>query len=223
MLNHQTTRGEVIEKGVAIEAGISDLLGMLLGIDVENSLSLGNKTGSLSLQSKVNLLCDLKFVPTEIVKQFQTFAEIRNKFAHVQSSDSFVKCFNILNDGDKKKRKFIKTFGDNIDDDFEEEIKLSMCFSFLCMSLGIWLNLIVKKASFNKEQELKKTVVIESLRSFFKIPKHQKDLMEEHLKWVDNLINDISIDKDFIESIEWARKQSLNSDIMPSNDTEIKN
>ena len=120
-----------------------------------------------------------------------------------------MKCFEILND---KKKKFVTTFGEKIGDDIEEEIKLSMCFSFLCMSLGIWLNLILKKASFNKEQDLKKTVVIESLRNFFKIPKDQKDQMEEQLKWVDNLINDISIDKDFIESVETVRRQTLNTE-----------
>lgn len=209
MLEYQTTRGQVIEKGVSLEAGISGLIGMLLDIDVETSLSLGSKNTSLSFNAKVNLLSDLKFVPKEIIWQFQTFAEIRNKFAHLQSVDSFVKCFEILAD---KKNKFEKTFGDKIGDDVEEEIKLSMCFSFLCMSLGIWLELILKKVSFDKNQDLKKVVVVEALRNFFKIPKDQKDQMEEHLKWVDDLIQDIEIDKDFIESIEQVRKQVLNKE-----------
>ena len=209
MLEYQTTRGQVIEKGVSLEAGISGLIGMLLDIEVETSLSLGSKNTSLSLNAKVNLLSDLKFVPKEIIWQFQTFAEIRNKFAHLQSVDSFVKCFEILAD---KKNKFVKTFGEKIGDDVEEEIKLSMCFSFLCMSLGIWLDLILKKASFDKSQDFKKVVVVEALRNFFKIPKDQKDQMEEHLKWVDNLIQDIEIDKEFIESIEQVRKQVLNNE-----------
>lgn len=209
MFDYQTTRGVVIEKGVSLEAGISGLIGMLLDIDVETSLSLGSKNTSLSLNSKVNLLSDLKFVPKEIIWQFQTFAEIRNKFAHLQSVDSFVKCFEILAD---KKNKFVKSFGEKIGEDVEEEIKLSMCFSFLCMSLGIWLDLILKKASFDKSQDFKKVVVVESLRNFFKIPKDQKDQMEEHLKWVDNLIQDIEIDKEFVESIEQVRKQVLNTE-----------
>ena len=206
MLQYQTTRGEVIEKGVSLEAGISSLIGMLLDIDVENSLSLGSKSSSLSLNAKVSLLSDLKFVPNEIIWQFQIFAEIRNKFAHLQSVDSFVKCFDILKD---KKKKFVSTFGEKIKKDTDEEIKLSMCFSFLCVSLGIWLNLILKKASFNKEQDFKKTAIIESLRKFFKFPEDQKNQMEDLLKWVDNLIDDISIDQEFIESVEQVRKISL--------------
>lgn len=209
MPEYQTTRGHVIEKGVSLEAGISGLIGMLLDIDVENSLSLGSKNSSLSLSAKVNLLSDLKFVPKEIIWQFQTFAEIRNKFAHLQSVNSFVKCFEILAD---KKNKFVKTFGEKIGGDVEEEIKLSVCFSFLCMSLGIWLDLILKKAAFNKGQDLKKVVVVEALKNFFKIPKDQTDVMEEHLKWVDNLLQDIEVDKDFIESIEQVRKQVLTKD-----------
>ncbi|HEY8689847.1 MAG TPA: hypothetical protein VIM07_11485 [Chitinophagaceae bacterium] len=206
MLEYQTTRGLVIEKGVSLEAGVSSLIGMLLDIDVDNSLSLGSKNSSLSFNAKVNLLSDLKFVPKEIIWQFQTFAEVRNKFAHLQYVDSFQKCFEILAD---KKNKFITTFGEKIGDDIDEEIKLSMCFSFLCMSLGIWLQLILKKAEFNKKQDFKKVVVIESLRNFFKIPNDQKDSMEEHLKFVDNLINDIEVDKDFIESIEHVRKMNF--------------
>ncbi|GAB4038668.1 hypothetical protein [Spirosoma jeollabukense] len=210
MPEYQSTRGEVIEKGVSLEAGISSLIGMLLDIDVETSLSLGSKNTSLSLNSKVNLLSDLKFVPKEVIWQFQTFAEIRNKFAHVQYVDSFEKCFEILAD---KKSKFIKTFGEKIGDDVDEEIKLSICFSFLCMSLGIWLQLILKKASFNKNQDLKKTFVVELLRHFFRMPEDQKDSMEEHLKWVDNLINDIEVDKDFIESIEYVRKLNFHTEV----------
>lgn len=160
MLKYQTTRGEVLEKGVSLEAGISGLLGMLLDIDVETSLSLGSKNTSLSLNAKVNLLSDLKFVPREIKWQFQTFAEIRNKFAHLQGVDSFVKCFEILND---KKNKFVNTFGEKIGEEVDEEIKLSMCFSFLCMSLGIWLDLILNKASFDKSQDFKKVFVVEAL------------------------------------------------------------
>lgn len=207
MLEYQTTRGYVIEKGVSLEAGISSLIGMLLDIDVDSSLSLGSKNTSLSLNAKVNLLSDLKFVPKEIIWQFQTFAEIRNKFAHLQYVDSFARCFEILTD---KKNKFVKTFGEKISDDVGEEIKLSMCFSFLCMSLGIWLDLILRKVTFDKKQHFNKTVVVESLRNFFKIPKDQKDLMEEHLKWVDNLISNIEVDKDFLESIEQVRKLNSN-------------
>lgn len=210
-MTHQTTRALVIEKGVALEAGISSLIGMLLDIDVENSLSLGSKNSSLSFNAKVNLLSDLKFVPKEIIWQFQIFAEIRNKFAHLLSVDSFEKCFEILKD---KKNKFLSTFGDKIEESEDEEIKLSICFSILCLSLGIWLQLILKKTSFDKSQDLKKTTVIESMRQFFNIPENQKETIEEHLKFIDKLIGEIEVNKDFIESIEIIRKQNFTKKTM---------
>ena len=205
MIQYQSDRALVMEKGVALEAGISDLLGMLLDIDVPNSLSLGSKNSSLSLNAKVNLLSDLKFVPKNIIWQFQIFTEIRNKFAHLQYVDTFEKCFEILKD---KKDKFLKEFGQNIPDSNTEEIKLSVCFSILCISLGIWLQLILKKTHFNKNQDLKKIAVIESLREFFKAPENEQGVLEEQLKFVDNLIQDIEIDKDFVESIEEARNMN---------------
>ena len=97
-LKYQTTRGEVMEKGVAIEAGISGILGFILNIEIETSKSLGHQNSALSFNAKVNLLTDLKFVPKEIARQFQLFAEIRNKFAHVQMVDNFTICFEILKD-----------------------------------------------------------------------------------------------------------------------------
>jgi hypothetical protein len=152
-MEHQTPRALVIEKGVELEAGISSLLGLLLDIDIDNSLSLGSKNTSLSLNSKVNLLSDLKFIPKEIIWQFQTFTEIRNKFAHLHTVNSFEKCFEILKD---KRKKFLETFGDKIEEQENEEIKLSICFSILCLSLGTWLQMILSKMSFNKSQDLKK-------------------------------------------------------------------
>lgn len=206
MITHyQTDRALVMEKGVALEAGISELLGMLLDIDVANSLSLGNKNSSLSLNSKVNLLCDLKFVPKDMIWQFQIFTEIRNKFAHLQYVDSFEKCFEILKD---KKNKFLAEFGENISESETEGIKLSVCFSVLCISLGIWLQLILKKTQFNKKQDLKKTAVIESLREFFKAPEKEQGILDEQLKFVDNLIKNIEIDKGFAESVEEARNMN---------------
>lgn len=207
-MTHQTPRALVIEKGVELEAGISSLLGLLLDIDVDNSLSLGSKNTSLSLNSKVNLLSDLKFIPREIIWQFQTFAEIRNKFAHLHSVDSFEKCFEILKD---KKKKFLETFGDKVEEQENEEIKLSICFSILCLSLGTWLQMILNKMSFNKSQDLKRIYAVESMRNFFMIPEDKKEKLEEHLKFVDNLINDIEIDKEFIDTIEIIKEANFQS------------
>ena len=201
----QSPRTIVIEKSVALEASISSLLGMLLSIDVENSLSLGSKSRSLSLSSKVDLLCDLKFIPKDLIWQFQTFAEIRNKFAHLLYVDSFEKCFEILKN---RKSKFLKTFGDNIPESASEEIKLSICFTVLCFKLGIWLKLILQKASFNKDQDLKKTYVIESLRIFFS-QQNNDDTLDDYLKYADTLIQEIELDTDFIKSIEHARNAKV--------------
>ena len=60
---YQLARAEVLEKGVAIEAGISGILGYILNIELESSKSLGYQSSALSFNSKVNLLTDLKFVP----------------------------------------------------------------------------------------------------------------------------------------------------------------
>jgi 6-pyruvoyl-tetrahydropterin synthase len=199
-------RTQVMEKGVALETGISSLLGMLLDIDVNESLSLGSKNMALGMSQKVNLLCDLKFVPKNLIWQFQLFTSIRNKFAHLQHVDCFVECFKILKND---KSKLLKEFDHRNELESEpEELRLSTCFSMLCISISIWLQLVLKKTKFNKTQDLKKTAVIESLRDFFKNSEKNKLFYNEQLSFVDNLINDIAINKDFVESIEEAR--SLN-------------
>jgi len=204
-MTYQTPRAEVMEQGVAIEAGISGILGFILDIDVINSKSLGYKSSALSFNAKVNLLTDLKFVPQEIAKQFQLFAEIRNKFAHVQYVDDYTKCFEILHD---KRKYFISTFGKQIPDGTDEEILLGICFTFLCFHLGFWMNLILSKTHFNKSQEIKKITAIEMVREFLKTNAPKEDTEEniEFLKQIDILIKDIKQDEAFVNSVNEAIK-----------------
>ena len=106
-MNEQSSvRAKVIEKGVKLEAAVSQILAMIMDVEPENSLSFGSKNMALSFNSKINLLVDLEFVHKDIIADFQLFAEIRNKFAHVHQADNFTKCFEILKD---KKNKFLKS------------------------------------------------------------------------------------------------------------------
>lgn len=59
------------------------------------------------------------------------------------------------------------------------------------------------------EHQTTRALVIESMREFSNIPQDQKDVIEDHLKFIDNLIQDIEVDKDFIDSIENIRKQNF--------------
>lgn len=199
---HQTLRGEVMEKGVAIEAGITGILGYILNIEPEASKSLGNKNFALSLTAKVNLLTDLKFVPKEIGREFQIFAEIRNKFAHLQAVDNFTKCFEII-DG---KKYLLDTFAKNLPADTEEEIKLQVAFDFMCMHLGLWMNLILERSKYLKMQDVKKNAVVEMLRMYLggEIPPEGSEQENKLFEQLDILVKQIDQDKDFMESVQKA-------------------
>jgi hypothetical protein len=198
---YQTIRGEVMEKGVAIEAGIAGILGYILDIDVEKSKSFGHQNSALSFNAKVNLLTDMKFVPKEIARQFQLFSEIRNKFAHVQAVDNFSKCFEILKE---QKNYFLKAFRIEFPKEFDEEMQLSYSFSCLCMNLGFWMTLILEKSKYNKIQDVKKTTAIEMMRSFL----NSKDIKEggdedkAFLEKVDIIIKEIQQDEEFMASVK---------------------
>lgn len=130
------TRSKVIENAVKLEEIVSKLLSIILDIEKNESLSFGNKNSSLSFNSKINLLVDLKFVPRKISSDFQLFAEIRNKFAHIQYVDNFTKCFEIINE---RKNKF-KTYGKKTDEQsFSEEEYLNTCFDVFISNLCTWL------------------------------------------------------------------------------------
>ncbi|HEX7414234.1 MAG TPA: hypothetical protein VF411_09330 [Bacteroidia bacterium] len=202
---YQTTRAEVMEKGVAIEAGISGILGYILNIEAKSSKSFGYHGSALSFNAKVNLLTDLKFVPKEIARQFQIVAEVRNKFAHVQYVDNFTKCFEIVKD---HKQYLLDTFTKAAPKGISEEDSLNLGFTFLCYNLGMWMNLILERSKYLKIQEVKKTAVVEMLRHFLSTSAPEKDTEEDKkfMEQVDIVINDIEQDKDFMTSVVEAVK-----------------
>jgi hypothetical protein len=195
---YQTTRAEVIEAGVAFEYSVNQILCFIIDIDISNSLAFGHKS-NLSFKNKIDILCDMKFVPKEISTNFQTFSEIRNKFAHVQYVDNFTKCFEILKD----KKSNILSFSDNKQNLIEEEINYKICFDFLCFQLAMWMKLILEKTHFNKNQMLKKTIVVEMLRTVL-INKELNSESDLFSSQIDKLITEIQQDDWFIESVNQA-------------------
>lgn len=189
----QTTRSKVIEKGVELEDLVSRLLSLHI-LDMtdeqkETSYSFGSKSFSLSLSSKIYLLIDLKFIPEEVKKDFILFLEIRNKFAHVLKVDSFKECLQYIND----KNRFLKKHEKDKDDLFDEEFHYGLCFDFLCAELGLFLRVCSEFIHKNKTQDLKKTAVIEMLRTSVEKNKIDNNLVKDILK----LVSEISIDENY--------------------------
>ncbi len=92
--NELNPRTMVLEASVQIESNISDILGYLLGIDVEASRSLSCKSTALSFNAKLNLLLDMNILNKPEIEKFVIFSQIRNQFAHNVRVVSFDTCIN---------------------------------------------------------------------------------------------------------------------------------
>jgi hypothetical protein len=198
----ETTRAKVIEAGVDFEESISQIISMLLDVEKDSSISFGYKGASLSFNHRVNLLVDLKFIPKEIISDFQLFAEIRNKFAHVKYIDSFTKCFEII---PEKKNKFLSNWSGS-KEGLDDESIYGICFNILCFTLSIWLRVTLSMIGNKKKQELKKTGAIEMMRSFINYSKDdQKKHLQSLLSSITPVVNEIIPDEDFLKSYEELR------------------
>jgi hypothetical protein len=101
-------RNEVLVASLYVEKMTSTFLAKILGIeDVKNSRLLGNKSGCLSFNQKVDLLIELGAISVKDRNKFQAFMEIRNQFMHNLSASTYEKCFSFTNGTD---RFLLKTY-----------------------------------------------------------------------------------------------------------------
>ncbi len=119
-----TARALVMELSVKQEHAVNLIIAKLLDINAEESRSFGTSNQALSFNAKANLLLDLKQLDKIQREKFQIFMEVRNKFAHLNSIDTFEKCFSAL--GNYKRLKLI--FGvDAEGDSIEEDMQTMFC------------------------------------------------------------------------------------------------
>lgn len=86
----------VINLSILIERFVSAALSSLLDIDLKTSKTLSNKSSAFSFRQKLDLLTDIRATDKTAVKKFQTFAEIRNQFAHNFDVHDFQSCLSFL-------------------------------------------------------------------------------------------------------------------------------
>lgn len=165
-IHKQPARSLVIEKGVEIEAGITQILADLLNIDLSKSVAFGNGSASLNIFSKIQLLKELDYTPKRIANYLTMFIEIRNKFAHVLEIDSFVKYFELTGKSEKDKNRLIEALSLYKEDykNSDEEERLRASFIALCIQIEGFLKLVTmathsKKKIENIRNEINDTII----------------------------------------------------------------
>ena len=116
-------RKEVLTASILIEYMTSAFLSALLGIkDLPNSRTLGNSSGSLSFNQKINLLIEIGALSSDNRSKYQAFMEIRNQFIHNLSASTYEKCYAATNGTDKY---VLKTYPQSPDISREEQLELA--------------------------------------------------------------------------------------------------
>lgn len=102
------TRHYVIELSVLIEELMSETLGKLLDIEWKTSQSLGMTSKAISFSQKVSFIQDIKRLQKVDRDKLETFMQVRNKFAHVKTINSFENLFS--NKSELKKNLYIRNY-----------------------------------------------------------------------------------------------------------------
>ncbi len=95
ILEYQLIRHLVIDNSVIIEEIASGTLSRLLGIKMRESKAFGYSSESLSFNHKIVLMQDIVGLENEKSKKIRAFSQIRNKFAHVRSVNSWENFFSL--------------------------------------------------------------------------------------------------------------------------------
>ncbi|MBG6111910.1 hypothetical protein H4V97_000739 [Flavobacterium sp. CG_23.5] len=189
-----TPRGLVIELSVKTEEAINLVLAKLLGIIPEESKSFGITTQALSFNAKANLLLDLNQLDKLHREKFQIFMEIRNKFAHINSIDTFEKCFTVTNNYKKLKKIFeVDEDGENLEEDMET--------MFCILSLDISATLRIIKENLYKDMAVKYTqrrwtqIIKEKREEYIKINPLNAQAVEDFITYIKNILQQEVDDK----------------------------
>ena len=101
-------RIEILELALILEKITSAFLAEIL--DIENyreTRSLGNKSGNLSFNQKIELLIDIRALSKNDKNKYQAFMELRNQFMHNLDANTYSKCYDLM----EGKEKFVlKTY-----------------------------------------------------------------------------------------------------------------
>jgi len=151
-------RKEVLLTSLFIEYSASAFLSGLLGInDTENSRILGNKSGCLSFNQKIDLLIELGALSQDVKKKFQAFMEIRNQFMHNLSATTYEKCLSFTNGTDKF---LLKTYPQL--DNLIKEDALKAAIGELSDDIGMLTANIIKKV----EEKFKQNAELDVAKKF---------------------------------------------------------
>jgi len=182
-----TPRGLVIELSVKQEQAVNLILSKLLGIKSEDSRSFGTSSHALSFNAKANLLLDLKQLDKIQREKFQIFMEIRNRFAHINSVDTFEKCFALTGNYQRLKKIF------EIDED-GESLEQDMETMFCVLSMDITTSLAKINESINSDMAIRYTQrrwteAIKEKREEYKIQNPENaDIVDDFINYIKNIL-----------------------------------
>nr|WP_322625885.1 hypothetical protein [uncultured Flavobacterium sp.] len=156
-------RQEILQMALLLENFSSIFLAKLVGIeDWQNTRSLGNKSGNLSFNQKIELLIDIGALSKIEKSKFQTFMELRNQFMHNLKADTYEACYSFL---DGKENFVLKLFPQDPNLIREEKLRrasLDLGNDILGVTTGL-LEAVKKK----NEKEVKVKVLEKSQKSAF--------------------------------------------------------
>lgn len=189
----------VIEMSVKIEHFLNVIICQLLHVNPEDSKSFGSTSQSLSFNSKANLLLDLDYLDKEHIKKFQIFMEVRNKFAHVHSVDTFEKCFALTKNYNQLKKQFeIDEDSDNLEED--------MTYMFISLSMDLANTLSELRDRIYKEMAVKYTqrrfteAIKTKREDFIKANPEKAEAVKDFIEYIKDILHK-EVDEHFENNI----------------------
>lgn len=149
--NSKNLRLYILEHTLVIEEMISNAIGSILNIEWEKSKSFGFTSSSLTFNQKVTIVQDLNDISLDEIKKFGYLMNIRNKFAHVRTVETWSEFINISGNGNEIKNALEKWYKEKTKSELIDG-ELIMCFYFdcLCHDLIFRLDYIILKSALDR-------------------------------------------------------------------------